>query len=129
VSDARRVLLKLAIAACERGDALGALPLLVAFRDTPDEQREPSGSDVFAESYVAFGRRLGVSARTIRTWVRDGRIPSSAVIGEGRGRRIVVALALVALRPSVTKTSEELAGADYVARRRLRLVKSAGEKQ
>jgi hypothetical protein len=116
--------LRFAIAALDRGDALGARPLVVAVLDLPNAS-EPC--DVaHAETYAAFGRRVGASARTVRQMVRDGRIPSSAVIGQGRGRRVLVADALAGIKnPPPAATTEE-AGASYIARRRrLRVVRTA----
>jgi hypothetical protein len=123
VSDPRRTLLKLARAACERGDALGALALLVAHDEMPDEREAaPGGEQPYAESYARFAARVGKCARTVREMIRDGRIPSSAVVGTGNGRRVLVREALDALKPGVAKCGEDAGRAYVERRRRLRVV-------
>jgi hypothetical protein len=122
VTDVRRTLLRLALAACDRGDVLGARPLVAAVLDMPEEP-ESAGGVPHAESYSAFGQRIGVSARTVRAMVRDGRIAPESVIGTGRGRRVLVAEALSALRAPLSSVESD--GARYIARRRLRVVRGA----
>lgn len=120
MTDAGRTLLRLALAACDRGDAVGARPLVAAVLDMAETPNSAPDAP-HAESYGAFGRRVGKSARTVREMVRDGRIPRESVVGSGRGRRVLVAAALAALRAPEASTSGEDAGAAYVERRRARL--------
>jgi hypothetical protein len=78
MADARRTLLLLAIAECERVGALGACSVLIALRDIREDERaraDANGPDAFAESYARFAARIGVASRTVRTMVRDKRIP------------------------------------------------------
>lgn len=110
-----RSLLRLALAACDRGDAHAAGVLVrEAMAAEPDE---PSGVRPDAESYATFGRRVGASARTVRAMVADGRIPRAAVVGIGSGRRVLVTEALASLRRSGPTSSAEADGASYIARR------------
>jgi hypothetical protein len=117
----------MAVARCDADDSRGARALVVAALDVSDEQTSTNGADApAAETYARFGARIGKSARTVRTLVHDGTIPGDAVIGEGRGRRVVVERALAALTSAAPRKREEQAGEDYVARRRARLRLASG---
>ncbi|HEX4517731.1 MAG TPA: hypothetical protein VH054_29510 [Polyangiaceae bacterium] len=106
----------MALARAERGDANGAATLLRAALELPDEQRVVALPH--AESFARFGARIGLSARSVRALVKRFDLPT---LGHGRGKRVIVAEALAALRPDA---NEERAGYVYAGRRRLRIVKS-----
>lgn len=113
-----RSLLRCAVEACERGDAGRAGSLV---REALDRLDAPEPLPA-AESYADFARRVGKSPRVVRAMVADGRIPSLAVVGSGRGRRVLVREALDALRdPTRSMSDAERAGAAHVERRRARL--------
>lgn len=37
---------------------------------------EPNDSEYFIQSVESFAQRVGVSAETVRTWIKDNRIPT-----------------------------------------------------
>lgn len=131
-------LLKLALRSCERGDAddaatmlRGALALLPSEVSTaPPTQTNASSNLARAVSISKLAELLDCTARHVRNLIRRKEIPSDAVIGRGRGTRIVVERALEALRLAKDGQCQQLPlddiareGAEYARRRAgLRLV-------
>ncbi|KEI71402.1 excisionase family DNA-binding protein [Endozoicomonas elysicola] len=37
---------------------------------------EPNDGEYFIQSVESFAQRVGVSAETVRTWIKDNRIPT-----------------------------------------------------
>lgn len=112
------LLLKLALAACERGDAAGAAEALrgaLALRTDPPRTHAPLSQAV---STTQFAQMLGYSPRYIRQLVVREVLPKEAVVGSGRARRILVDRALEALRHT-RGDYDDIAneGADHVRRK------------
>ncbi len=38
--------------------------------------KEPNDNEYFIQSVESFAQRVGVSAETVRTWIKDNRIPT-----------------------------------------------------
>jgi len=123
----KTLLLKLALRACERGDAEAAADALRGVLALPKSDRAPAPpASTRAVSVAKFASIVGYSARHVRTLLADGTVPPETVIGSGRGTRIIVQPALEALRrkkQKETPDSVQAEGAAFVkGRGRLRVV-------
>lgn len=96
-----RTLLQLALTCAERGDANGAATLLNAALELPHDAPDPIPH---AETFAAFGRRIGKSASTIRALAKRVGL---ATLGNGRGKRLIVAEALAKLDALRVSSAEE----------------------
>lgn len=121
-------LMRMALRLCERGDAEGAAEALrgvLAMRAAPTPTTTPPGPQ--AETFKAFAARIGATPRHVRNLDARGRI---VCIGEGRGRRVLVAESVTLLRESGRKRdrdSASAAGEEWARRRsRLRVVDGTG---
>ncbi len=112
--------MRLALAVLERGDARSAEDLLraaLSLESTAGEstaQSPPTAAPELAR-VATMARALDASPRTVRRWIRSGRIPSDAVLGNGRGLRLDSRRVLSAFRADALD-AEEL-GAAHVMRR------------
>jgi hypothetical protein len=129
---ARVVLLKLALASCERGDAIGAADALRAVLALPDDAQSPAPtSPARAVARGELATILSCTPEHVSHLIARGDIPSIAVLGSGRGLRILVDVALDALRcrPTTHNGSAdtiETEGAEYIRRRgALRVVRGS----
>ena len=123
------VLLKLALRAAERGDAEGAAEALRGVLAMGDDAPRAEG-ELRAISMGELAEMLGCTPEHISHLVKRGEIPPEAVLGRGRGTRIIVNAALEALRrqPQAKKAGDsiEAEGAEYVRRRStLRVVRGS----
>jgi len=127
---AAATLLRLAVAALDRNDASGARELLAAVLALPAEGVPTATRADLPEiaTLASFARSVDASPRTVRRWIAAGRVPASAVVGQGRGLRVDVQRALQALREGVRFDASD-AGRAHVARRaRLRVIDSPARK-
>jgi hypothetical protein len=85
-----RLLLKLALRACERGDTEAAAEALRGVLALPASERAPTPASRRAVTLAKFALMLGYSTRHIRGLLARGVVPSDAVIGAGRAKRILV---------------------------------------
>lgn len=116
------LLIKLALRACERGDTEGAAQALRGAVAIEQDDASPTPPRLRAVTIAEFAKLLGYSAKHVRTLIARGDIPADAVLGRGKGTRLVVDLAVDALRGSRRAGREpndeiERAGAEYVRRR------------
>jgi hypothetical protein len=126
------ILLKLALRAAERGDAEAAAEALRGVIAMQEEQ--PAAMELRAVSRSKFAEMIGATPEHIGHLIKRREIPPEAVLGHGRGQRVIVAAALAALQsrpkaPSTTATADpiEAEGAAYVRRRGgLRVLRGAG---
>src|SRR5215468_5997473 len=93
-----RLLVKLALRACERGDAEAAAEALRGVLALPESDRAPTPASRRAVTFAKFASMVGYSTRHIRTLITRGVIPSDAILGAGRAQRILVERAIEALR-------------------------------
>jgi hypothetical protein len=123
---ARVVLLKLALASCERGDAIGAADTLRALIALNDDRPAvaPTTSPARAVTRGELASILSCTPEHVSHLISRGDIPASAVLGSGRGLRILVDVAIEALRRRTTTLNAERPtdfiesqGAEYVRRR------------
>jgi hypothetical protein len=124
-----RTLMKLALAACARGDAEAARELLRGALTIEEDPAPAAGAALpRALSLEHFAKVvLDCTPRHVRNLITRGEIPPDAVLGAGRGRRILVEPALEALRASKRERRRASAiareGAEHVrGRARLRVV-------
>jgi hypothetical protein len=120
-----RLLLKLALRACERGDAEAAAEALRGVLAFPESDRAATPASRRAVSLAKFAAMVGYSTRHIRTLISRGVIPSDAILRTGRAQRILVERAIDALRVAERDAPDSLQaeGAAFVRRRsRLRVV-------
>lgn len=95
--DMHLAILKLALRAAERGDSEGAaeaLRGLLTISGTTDEGAAP---ELRAVTKRTLARALECSPRHVDNLERRGRIPREAVLGEGAGKRFVIAAVFAAL--------------------------------
>lgn len=97
-----RLLLKLALGACERGDAEGAAEVLRAVLAVDTPGLAAASTSPRAVSVTELAPIVGYSARHLRGLIERGAIPADAVLGCGRGRRVFVEAAIDALRLSAS---------------------------
>lgn len=132
----RALLLKLALRACERGDTEAAAEALRGVLGMVESEPAPRG-ELRAVSRSHFAAMLGATPEHVGHLIKRGEIPADALLGKGRGLRIVVDAALAALKhgkPAPTQSAEpttgdavEDEGAQYVRRRSaLRVVRGTG---
>lgn len=119
-----RLLVKLALRACERNDPEGASEALRAALAL-EAAAAPSPAALKAMSIGALAALLGYCPRHVRTMITEGEIPAEAVLGRGRSTRVLVAPAIEALRSSRARTrlpadDVEREGLEHVERRRQR---------
>jgi len=123
------LLIKLALRACERGDTEGSVAALrgvLALDPTPAPARGVSAPQ--AVGVIAFARQFGYTPKHVHHLIKRGGIPADAIIGSGRGQRILIEPALEALRAAGSAAPPilgeiEREGAEYVRRRgRLRVI-------
>jgi hypothetical protein len=110
--------LRLALVALERGDVSRAGNLLRAALVLHEPAGSvapelPPGTSEFAR-VGTLARFLDASPRTVRRWIRSGRIPRDAIVGKGRGLRIDARRALSALRDRSEDAHDQ--GAAHVRR-------------
>jgi hypothetical protein len=126
----KRLLLKLALRACERGDAEAAAEALKGVLALPESERAHTPPSRRAVTLAKFASMVGYSTRHVRTLVARGVVPEDAVIGSGRASRILVERALEALRARgkvSSPDSVEEAGAAFIRKRgKLRVVQGGG---
>lgn len=108
-----RLLLKLALRACERNDPEGASEALRAALALEPATTASSSVVPKAMSIGALAALLDYSPRHVRTLIADGEIPAEAVLGRGRGTRVLLEPAIEALR---TSRAGRRAPADHVER-------------
>jgi hypothetical protein len=128
-----RLLIKLALRACERGDLVSAIEALRGVLALPrSEEGAPPPPSRRAVTIAKFAQMTGYSTRHVRSLLARGTLPQDVVIGTGRSKRILIERALDAMRirgpaahaPVGTPDSVRAAGAEYVKRRgSLRVVK------
>jgi hypothetical protein len=124
-----KLLIKLALRACERGDTETAAEALrgVLALPSPPSQPAPAPPSRRAVTLAKFARIVGYSARHLRSLLSRGVVPADAIIGSGRSKRILVERALEALRGrehAEAPDSVQAEGAAFVRRRaRFRVVK------
>ena len=108
-------------------DAVSAAEALRAALALPDTAQPVAAStEVRAVTRTAFAKMISATPEHVTHLIRRGRIPTNAIVGEGRGLRILVGAALAALKPTpLTDTPQdpsgdeiERAGAEYIRRRR-----------
>jgi hypothetical protein len=93
-----KTVLKLALRLAERGDAEGAAEALrgvLAMAATADD--EPRAADLRAVKKKTLSRALECTTRHIDHLEERGRIPRDAVLGEGAGKRYLIAAVFAAL--------------------------------
>ncbi len=117
-----RLLIKLALGACERGDLDGAAEVLRAVLATDKLEATTAPASARAVSVAELAPMLGYSARHVRALIERGDIPPVAVMGRGRARRVFVDAAIDALRIAGRKDDVhvdeiERDGAAYAAHR------------
>jgi hypothetical protein len=126
-----RLLLKLALRACERGDPDTAADALRGVLALPDSERAPTPASRRAVTLAKFAGMVGYSVRYVRAKIRLGVIPADALIGSGRATRILVERAIEALRAGESRAapdSVQAEGAAFVRRRsRLRVVQGGSD--
>jgi hypothetical protein len=127
-----RLLLKLALRACERGDTEAAAEALRGVLALPKSERAPAPPvSQRAVTVAKFASIVGYSTRHVRSLLADCTVPADAVIGSGRARRILVQRALEALRGTQgpkAPDSVQAEGAAFVRRRgRLRVVQGGAQ--
>ena len=120
-----RLLLKLALGACERGDADGAAEVLRAVLAVDTPALAAASTSPRAVSVAELAPIVGYSARHLRGLIERGAIPADAVLGRGRGRRVFVEAAIDALRLSASYEPPatdpiERDGAEHAGRARQR---------
>ena len=118
------LLLKLALRACERNDPEGASEALRAALAL-EPVAAPSSDAPLAVSIGKLAKRLDYSPRHVRTLIAQGEIPVEAVLGRGRGTRVLVEPTIEALRNSRAGSRPpaddvEREGLEHVERRRHR---------
>lgn len=127
MSEAQRLLLKLALRAAERGDPEGAAEALRGVLAMSSETRPEGAGELRAVRRSEFAAMVRCTPEHVAHLIKRGEIPPEAVLGTGRGQRIIVAAAVAALqqrKPAKTAESIEEEGAAYVKRRAgLRVVK------
>lgn len=119
-----RLLLKLALRACERNDPEGASEALRAALAL-EPVTAASSTVPKAVSIGKLAKLLDYSPRHVRTLIAEGEIPGEIVLSHGRGTRVLVEPAIEALRssragsrPPVDDVERE--GLEHVERRRHR---------
>lgn len=117
-----RLLINLALRACERGDPDGAAEVLRAVLASDKAMVTPAPALSRAVTVTELAPLLGYSARHLRTLIERGAIPPDAVLGRGRARRVFVDAAIDALRLAGRKErihADEIErdGAEHAARR------------
>lgn len=120
MSAPRMILLRLALRAAERGDSdacAEALRGVIAMQDAP----APAG-ELRAVSRARFAEMIGVTPEHVAHLIARGEIPTEALLGHGRGQRIILAAAVAALQPPSPKAATEGddaidEGAAYVRRK------------
>ena len=121
-----RLLIKLAIRACERGDTEAAIEALRGVLALPKSEETPTPPSKRAVTLAKFAQVVGYSTRHLRALLARGVLPADSIIGAGRAKRILVDRALDALRgrsQAQAPDSVQNAGAEFVRRRgRLRVV-------
>lgn len=126
MSAPKMILLKLALRAAERGDSEAAAESLRGVIAMAKEQAPPG--ELRAVGKTELARMLGCSPEHIGHLIKRGEIPAEAVLGHGRGERILVDVAIAALQRKRVEAGDDLAdeGAAYVRRRgALRVVRGA----
>jgi hypothetical protein len=85
-----KLLIKLALRACERGDTETAAEALrgVLALPPPPSERVAAPPSRRAVTLAKFARIVGYSARHLRGLLARGVVPADAVIGSGRSKRI-----------------------------------------
>jgi hypothetical protein len=131
-NDPRIIVLKLALASIERGDREAAAELLrgaLAMRAPETERADRQPIELRAVRAITLAKMLDCTPRHVRDLERRGRIPPECIIGEGAGKRFLIAATFAALGktpPKDTNTEADEIRA-YVRRRsKLKLVGGAG---
>ena len=107
----------------------GAAQALRGVIAIPEEARP--ATEPRAVTKAAFAAIDSCTREHVAHLMKRGEIPSDAVLGSGRGQRVIVDAAIAALRRKPTSDSPhadciEAAGAAYVRRRRqLRIVRGS----
>lgn len=119
-----RLLIKLALRACERSDTEGASEALRAALAL-DVAAPPALAVPQAVSIGELADLLDYSPRHVRTLIAEGAIPAEAVLSHGRGTRVLLEPAIEALRSSrggsqLPVDDVEREGLEHVERRRHR---------
>lgn len=123
------LLVMVALRACERNDPEGACEALRAALAL-ETAAQPAPGMPQALSVGALAELLDYSARHVHAKIAQGEIPAEAVLGSGRGTRVLVEPAIDALRRSRVGSRPPLddverEGVEHVERRRHRRSRGA----